>query len=410
MNQYHLEEIHSTKRGFLFTIFCVWAFVLLSRPQDIFTFMAPLRPALTLGIVVFFVFLLKNPGSASRTSFNNPQIKLYTALVCVMIISVPFAYYRRGAFMEIFTKYASVVLFFFIFFKVVDSTEKINRILFISCLGAGLYSVFALTKGISAENRLFFGNTFDPNDFSFFTLSFFPYNFLFLSRENSVVKRLICIGNLVAGAILILMTGSRGGFIAFSVVIFMLFLTKTHSIKFLYKIVLVVLCLAAVSLNPSKIDFERYKTIGNLEEDYNLTSEEGRWSVWKIGLKIMLSHPLTGVGVNCFNEAIGRDRDERGLDRSYWQAPHNMLIQIGSETGVIGLVLFGLLSFRAFRIFGRVKKGARSEKLVKIGEMAGVGFAGHFISGMFVSQAYSIYWGFYMALSAVLPGLMREDR
>jgi hypothetical protein len=68
----------------------------------------------------------------------------------------------------------------------------------------------------------------------------------------------------------------------------------------------------------------------------------------------------------------------------------------------MGLILFALMSFKAFRIFGHVRKEARSQSLIKIGEMARVGFLGHLVSGMFLSQAYSIYWAFYIAISAVL--------
>jgi O-antigen ligase len=205
------------------------------------------------------------------------------------------------------------------------------------------------------------------------------------------------------------MTGSRGGFVGFSVIVFMLLLTKTSAFRLSYKVVFVILILIIVSLKATTIDWERYQGITNYENDYNMTDEEGRMNVWKIAMRIMLSRPLTGVGIACFSAAIGTDREERGLSRTYWQAPHNMLVQIGTETGVIGLALFGLLSFRAFRIFGRVKKKARSEKLIKMSEMARLGFAGHFISGMFLSQAYSIYWAFYIVLSAVLQRFLNNE-
>lgn len=315
MNQYHNKQVQDTAPGFLFACFCVWAFILICRPQDIFTSLGAVRPALILGLILSLAFILRNPGPASPRYFSNSQVKLYAALVCMMIISVPFAYYRRGAFMELFTKDISAILFFFIFIKIVDSTKKLEMLLLTSSLGVGLYSIFALAQGFDYRNsnRLYFGGTFDPNDMVFFTLSFLPFNFIFLSRGNSLMKKLICLVNLVAGVVVILRTGSRGGFISFSIVMLMLLLTKTRTIKFSYKIIFVVLCLAAVSLNASKINFERYKSIRNVESDYNLSDEEGRLSVWKSGLKLMLFHPITGVGVNCFSEAIGRDRQERGV-------------------------------------------------------------------------------------------------
>jgi O-antigen ligase len=122
----------------------------------------------------------------------------------------------------------------------------------------------------------------------------------------------------------------------------------------------------------------------------------------------MLENPLTGVGLRCFREAIGRDRDERGL-LPFWQSAHNSLVQIGTETGVIGLTLFILMSCKAVLIFGRVRNRAKCNQLKRIGEMARLGFVGHFVSAFFLSQAYSLYWLFYVLLSVVLSRLLAEE-
>jgi O-antigen ligase len=292
---------------------------------------------------------------------------------------------------------------------VAKTTKKLKTILFVGCLGTGLYWLFALIEGGNISGRLRFGTMFDPNDLAFFTLSFLPFNLIFLSKDNNWLKRFLCLINFVVGVLVILLSGSRGGFIGFFFVFVMLFLTKTKTFKFSYKIILAALIMIIVLTGTITVDFVRYQNIVNLEDDYNITSETGRLEVWKTGLEVMLSRPLTGVGFGCFNEAIGTDREERGLTPR-WQAAHNSLIQIGAETGIIGLILFALMSFKTFVIFGQVKKKAgATEELIKISEMARVGFVGHFISAMFLSQAYSIYWAFYIVLSAVVDRLLEEE-
>jgi O-antigen ligase len=249
---------------------------------------------------------------------------------------------------------------------------------------------------------------FDPNDLAFFILSFLPFNLIFLSKDNALLKRFICTGNFVICILLIFMTASRGGVVAFCVVALMMLLTRTHTIRLMYKVLFVSLILITISQNIVPINFERLRSITKLDEDYNLKSDTGRMEVWKVGIKIMLSHPLTGVGVGCFNEAIGTDREERSL-QPVWQTAHNSLIQIGAETGVIGFLLFALMSFKAFRIFGQTRKKVQSEELIKISEMARVGFVGHFVAAMFLSQAYSIYWAFYIVLSAVVDRFLKQE-
>jgi O-antigen ligase len=85
-----------------------------------------------------------------------------------------------------------------------------------------------------------------------------------------------------------------------------------------------------------------------------------------------------------------------------------MVVQIGTETGVIGMGLFLLMSLNVVRIFRKTKRRACPEKLTRIGEMGMVGFTGLFVSGMFLSQAYSVYWAFYVAVSAVMSRLAAD--
>ena len=248
---------------------------------------------------------------------------------------------------------------------------------------------------------------FDPNDLSFFTMSFMPLNLIFISRDKPMWIRLACIGSFSAGLLLTLLTGSRGGLVALAAVSVLLLLTKSRALKPSMKIVILLLGVAFVALAP--INWERYETILKPEDDYNVQDESGRMVIWGIGLKAMIENPVTGVGVGNFNMAIGLDRERRNLERQAWQTAHNMAVQIGTETGVIGLALFLLMSVNVFRIFIKVRANSSSETLIRISEMGNAGFLGLFISGMFLSQAYSIYWAFYIALSAAVNRLLSNE-
>jgi O-antigen ligase len=291
----------------------------------------------------------------------------------------------------------------------INNIEKLKTILFIACLGTVIYSVYSLSAGRLIANRLMVGDMFDPNDIGFFLLSFLPFNFLFFSKENANYKKIICLSNVIVSTLVVMMTGSRSGFLALATGALILLLTRTRTIKASYKIMVIILCFTAISYKIAEIEFSRFATIANIKEDYNVTSEFGRLQIWKTGLKFMLTHPLTGVGVGCFDEAIGRERTERGVI-PYWQTAHNSLIEIGAETGVIGFFLFALMSLKAYRIFKQAKQSAQSEDLLKIGEMARAGFVMHFICAMFLSQAYSLYWAFYIVSSAVLRRQMEREK
>jgi O-antigen ligase len=241
-------------------------------------------------------------------------------------------------------------------------------------------------------------------------ISFITFNLLFISRDNSGLVRLISLGSFLLGLLIIIKTGSRGGFIALTaVLVFFLFnRNAAFNISVLHKGILVLL--AIILFQFVDLDMGRFRTILDYKDDYNSTSEEGRIAIWKSGLKMMATHPLTGVGFNQFPEGLGREKDARGLDSAKWQAAHNSLVQIGAETGLFGFILFLILSFNAFRVFAGIARNGDGggAELARLGVLAQSGFIGHFIAAMFLSQAYSIYWAFYIVLSAALSRLRTE--
>ena len=53
--------------------------------------------------------------------------------------------------------------------------------------------------------------------------------------------------------------------------------------------------------------------------------------------------------------------------------------------------------------------GWAKSKLKKIGEMGLAGFIGMFTAAFFLSQAYSLYWAFYIMFSAVAFRLLTKE-
>jgi O-antigen ligase len=411
MNKYrygsrNAGEIQQSHR-FLYALFYALSFVLFGRPQDIFPFLTQLRPALILSALTLATVLVSNPQIVSRTVLQNTQVKLYLYLVCLSVLGIPFAYHRGIAFSFVFQTYLSCVIYFFLFVVLVKSERILMNVIFVMCCGIFSYLIFSFEGGISVRERLIVGDMFDPNDLSFIIVSVLPFCFLFI-KKAAMYRKLISIFTITMGICIILMSGSRGGFVGLVVIMSMILFSRIYTITQLQKAVIILLCLAGVVYKSSSIDFNRFETLLNPQDDYNMTDEWGRKEIWSIGIGLMLAHPLTGVGVSCFDMAIGQYREDRGMIPK-WQTAHNSLIQIGTETGVIGFVLFGILSWNAVKIARRVLSSSRSVGLIKIGEMAWIGCMGHLITAMFLSQAYSVYWAFYIALSAVLLNLARRE-
>ena len=401
----------SPRKGNL-PLFYLWTFVLAGRPQDFIPFLAHLRPALLLALAMLPSLFVRTGGDGEAGSTaHNKQLRLFGWFVGMLALSIPLGYYPWQSFLALFTKYINAVIFVFCFYALVDTVPRLKATLLCLCVGAVFYGVFSLAEGKMIENRLVLVGTsnpamFDPNDLAFFHRLPPPLQ-PSLYREGQLLAHQARLPRKPDH-------GTRhrafervsGGLRRFAVVVLMLVFMKSETVKRGYKTALVALLLVAGIGVGSAVDLSRFSTILSAQQDYNLTDDQGRWEIWKTGLRLMVRHPVAGVGMDCFSMAIGQDREQRGV-QARWQDAHNSWVQAGTETGVVGFVLFGLLCLNAYRSFARARKKSRGD-LRGIAGLAQIGFAGHFVGAMFLTQAYSFYWAFYIGLSAVVVRLLEK--
>lgn len=335
-----------------------------------------------------------------------------------MIFGIPFALHKRYAFNYIFKLYLSNMLFFCIFVVQVNSIKKLEKVLFTLCLSVFFYSIFTLATGkffqgidVSGElqdRRFSAGGMFDPNDLAYFFVSLLPLVSFFISKNEAIYKKIIAAISIVISLYVILLTGSRGGFLGLAAVLLLITFTKLGGLKVSQKIILVVCLIIGFACYSHKIDMNRYLSMTSIEDDYNLTDETGRLGIWKRGIQVTLSHPITGVGVNCFPMAIGYSRQEEGVIPK-WQSPHNSYIQVATEVGLIGFTLFILIIIKCLKNFAHFKEINTTNyellQLNSISRLLLLGFIGHLVCALFLTQAYSVLFTLFFALSAVVRRL-----
>lgn len=94
-------------------------------------------------------------------------------------------------------------------------------------------------------------------------------------------------------------------------------------------------------------------------------SADGRLLMWKIDARIMLHHPLCGVGLGNFPGAFGEEQaayfasEERSQEETRAagspEAGFNEFLQFGAETGLVGFILLFLLTGTA--VVNQVRRG-----------------------------------------------------
>jgi O-antigen ligase len=310
-----------------------------------------------------------------------------------MLAGVPFSLHRGLSFKFLFYGYLPDVCFFLLFVLHVNTVTKMKRVFAVLMIALFVFSALGLRHGEFSEGRYeIAGSMHDPNDVAFVVLSLLAFSFGVLFGSFSKLLRICALMAVTSGVLLTLYTGSRGGLVGTATFLSLFLVLPVNRISRVTRILIVAAVGVAIFLNADKLNFERFETLKDLDSDYNMTAEDGRFMIWQKGLDILAQRPLTGVGVTRFGEAIGTMRMEQNRTPE-WQAAHNSYVQVFAETGVIGGTLFLVLILSTLRTFFRLAR--QRIPVSTMGVMPGillVGFAVQLEMASFLSQGYSTFF------------------
>jgi O-antigen ligase len=408
-----VADAAEARGGLPFFLFCALTFVLVGRPQDYIPWLVPLRLALTLSVLTGLVTLFQ-PSRGDQGTFRQPEAKVYLLFFATMLAGIPFSMHRSISFELIVYGYTSNVIFFLLFVTHVNTFQKYRRVLFILVVAAALFSIAGLSQGHIVKGRFAIRDSrmFDPNDIAFVELSLLPFALSILLGQFRLISKVIALTSIVCGVLLILYTGSRGGMLGFLAFALLFFSLRMGPLKKVHKAALLAVLAAAIMLNLDKINMERYLTITDLSEDYNLSDEFGRKEIWMKGAEIFLNDPLTGVGVGNFAMAIGHKRLEENLIPK-WQGAHNSFVQITAELGIVGIVTFLWLIASSLRTLNRLRKQAQvsgaAKDLTVYAAMLVAGSGGLLVGGFFLTMGYSLFFTLFFATAAALRNIAARE-
>lgn len=238
------------------------------------------------------------------------------------------------------------------------------------------------------------GETYDPNDLAMAVVMIVPFMVYWFWRRGTGTKLLSIVCCLLAAAVVI-RTGSRGGMLAFGIVMFYQ-IVAVKEIGMLLRAVLAAGILVGAGLATQTSTF-KLLVLALQGKDYNTTSEEGRLEIWKRGVTYMIRNPLTGVGVDCFVVAEGTLAGRRETGKKRWSAAHNSFVQVAAETGVPGLLFWTMMIVSTFgelkrqrRLLAPWRDDLEIQRILMMGSMVRCSLIAFIIGGFFLSMAYFV--------------------
>ncbi|HEX6464938.1 MAG TPA: O-antigen ligase family protein [Vicinamibacterales bacterium] len=411
------------QRAFTWTL--VFTAILFVRPQDLFLPLTALHLAevsALLGLTSLVFGRLQRGQTVTRWT---PELVAVLAFGGVILLTTPFSIWIGGS-IGVFTDlYAKVILVYLLTVNVLDTPERLERLTWVLVLSVGFIgfrAVFDYVRGVNliSEGTRVMGAVGgimgNPNDLALNMVAFLPLAAFSAMRPVSWPKRLVAAGCAFCMMGAIVASGSRGGFLG---LVAMVVVVAAFGIRqrpsFVFAGVLVVIC--ALPLLPASY-WRRIQSITDSSKD-DYDTRESRKRLFGESMDAFEQNPLTGVGAGEFQNWNPQKRVEA------WRESHNVWLQVASELGIFGFVVFALLVWLAFAAVFQTRRLLRwlrkmpnappglSPAAVTALDAHSAAMAaslvGWFVCSFFASVAYN--WTFYylLVLAAAPRDILRPS-
>lgn len=258
--------------------------------------------------------------------------------------------------------FIALLIFFAAVLTRIDSANRLRKLtIFLSVFGFG-YAFFAILQSVLSPDKIFgiygrpganpFGSFVNRNHFAaWIELAIaLPLGLLFtgaVSRD----KRLLYITAISLMGVALIVSGSRGGLVAFLVEIIFLLLIANRSEgkgKSFVKPALAVGLVLVVIAGSFFVGGESSLTRISTDQAEAAGTNADRAHIWSVTLKVIGDSMPFGVGLGAFGTAYGKFDVNSGLERV--EQAHNDFLQVISDAGIVGAFMgigFLFLLFRA---------------------------------------------------------------
>jgi O-antigen ligase len=392
----------AAKTTLAFRALLAFSFLYYARPEDFIPHMASIPVGKISGGLALIGLLL----SWSKKKSKMPlEIKLVLALFVHICLTIPFAFWRGGAFHVVRDECSKAAMVALLISMIVSSLDELRRLIWVQAVSiAAMTTASVIVHPASPAgntSRLWgLGGTFsNPNDFAINIAINFPLCLAFFLGTKGVFRKLIW-----ATALLFLMYGviatySRSGMIAM-VICFVIcvweFGIRGKRPQVIVAAVAILFIAVGVAMSTPRY-LLRLSTLiegGDIQGSMDHGSLEARRGLLMDSIEVTFQHPIFGIGPGNF-QAYMQD----------WHVTHNTYTELSSETGLPGLMLFLAALAVAFRSLKKIRKtpdykGNPDVQLFTNGLRAGL--AAYMVGATFASTAYTLFPYFMVAYVGTL--------
>lgn len=398
---------------------CVYLLVAVGQINALVPIIRILRPGIMAAALSLLIVTIDTSRARSFQWLSDTTSRAVLLIVTWSVVTIPAALFpgvAAKAFMDGFSK---VCALYVVLVLAVRGLPDVRRLSMTFAWGGVAYCLYVVAMGrmTAAGDRVtgFSTSGYDPNDYAAYAVACVPFMLLLLGRRESPWRRVSAVGGLGVLMMGIVLSGSRGGFVALIAAVLAM-LWRFDALSRAWRFGGVALGAAVIVAFANDAWWDRMATLLAPSKDYNATEDVGRTKTWLRGLGYFAQRPITGVGAENFSVAEGtlnpllaRERYGIGVQRL---APHNSYLQMITELGLPGIVLFLTAittSFVALR--DGMRRLAPLDPMARpLGHALVASLVGMYVSAFFLSHAYSamVYASFALAVGFRKAAILTE--
>jgi O-antigen ligase len=393
----------------------IYLLMAVGRVHQLFPVVNLVRPAILAGAGAILLYLVDKRTDRRLELVLTTPMQWLLAFLGWMTLSMMAALVITNSFELVINNFMKTVIMSFVIAGAVRGVRDVERMALAYFASATIYATVVLlmfsASGYGSDaGRL--GDLFyyDANDFATFVVTAMPLGLYFLHGSRTKIGQMLAMGSLGILTLAFVKSGSRGGFIA-ALAVGVLVIGKYSAVKVRWRLAAVALVTVVIVGTATTQYWERMGTILS-ESDYNRTNDSGRFKIWARGMGYMAMFPVLGVGPANFPTAEGTLSELAARQRFglRWNAAHNSYVQVGAESGFIGLGIFVMMlaaTFAAVRSVRRRAKAKADKRMRELAQALTGALLGFAVGAFFLSLAYS---EMLYALIAMIVGLHKVAR
>ncbi|MBU5638115.1 O-antigen ligase family protein [Geomonas sp. Red69] len=352
----------------------------------------------------------------------NHKLVFYVLLYfLILLVQLPFSHdFNRSydIFVDRILKFSALAFFIVCFVRSPRHLKFFLAAFLLACFKMGQEGLLGrVTGSLVWENQgimRLHGTTplyTHPNSLAGMALGTLPFVHFLWPLSNKKVKALLAVLYLFSLNI-VLYTGSRTGYVGLIIfLLFVLFASENKKRVLLFTFAAMIICAPLVPADY----YERFQSIFTQQEKEG-HSAEARIMIIKDAVQVFAEHPL-GIGISAFPkvrmEKFGRFQDT-----------HNLYLEVATNLGIQGFIVFCLLLFSLFKTLRGIHVWAAANlhllpdpssqlyqdlMLIKQVALATSCFiAIRLALGMFGMDLYEIYWWFAIGVTIALANMARH--